>query len=168
MVWIGWSVYNKRSDMMGTEIEYAWKEGSRDTIEAEVVVVELEKIREKHGRLDAEVIVAEARSKKSPLHEIFEWNDSIAAKKYREEQARLLCRSVVVIKNDIVIGNALIAIDVGEPLKDYVPASLLRTMPDERLRALEDVRAALKGLHKRYKYLSELDSVWEAIEIELA
>ena len=42
----------------------------------------------KKNNLTAREIVEEARKKNSPLHDFFEWDDSIAAEKYRLAQAR--------------------------------------------------------------------------------
>lgn len=46
------------------------------------------------GRLTPELLIAEAKSSDSPLHQEFEWDDSIAAHRYRIDQARELIRSV--------------------------------------------------------------------------
>lgn len=50
----------------------------------------------KHGTLTPELVVKDATSPKSPLHDYFEWDDDIAAHKFRLEQARTLIRSVEV------------------------------------------------------------------------
>ena len=55
-----------------------------------------------HEGLTPHSVVIEARSKKSPLHDCFEWDDSKAGHAYRLYQARALIRRVhiVVQKND--------------------------------------------------------------------
>lgn len=45
------------------------------------------------GRLSADAVVREAADPSSPLHDYFEWDESEAAHKYREAQARALIRS---------------------------------------------------------------------------
>lgn len=47
-----------------------------------------------HGRLTAAVVLQEAANPKHPLHSRFEWDDTIAARKYREGQAGDMIRSV--------------------------------------------------------------------------
>lgn len=49
-----------------------------------------------HKRLTPELVVHEARRVDHPLHGRFEWNDTIAAEKYRREQAADLIRSVKI------------------------------------------------------------------------
>lgn len=46
------------------------------------------------GRITPRDVVEAARSASSPLHGYFEWNDSEAAERYREIQARTLLRSI--------------------------------------------------------------------------
>lgn len=48
------------------------------------------------GRLTPDAVVADARSKSSPLHGCFTWDDSEAAKQWRLQEARELIRSVRV------------------------------------------------------------------------
>lgn len=63
----------------------------------ELIAARLAKITEDcGGNLTPAAVVEDARSKKSPLHDQFEWDDGEAAHKYRLEQARTLIRSVRV------------------------------------------------------------------------
>ena len=57
------------------------------------------------GVLAPSAVVEAARNPESPLHAEFEWSDSVAAEKYRLNQARVLIRSVRVEihRNDIEI-----------------------------------------------------------------
>lgn len=54
---------------------------------------------ERNGMLRPDAVVEAARDVKSPLHTFFTWDDSEAAKKWREEQARQLIRSVKIEVN---------------------------------------------------------------------
>lgn len=58
---------------------------------------ELLRIYYRDGQLDPQIIVNEARPKGAPLHDSFEWEDGIAAEKYRLGQARFLIMRVRVI-----------------------------------------------------------------------
>lgn len=63
----------------------------------------LDKLYVKHGTLTPDLVVRAARADTSPLHACFEWDDSAAAQSWREEQARVLIRSVrVEITTDTV------------------------------------------------------------------
>jgi hypothetical protein len=43
------------------------------------------------------MVIEEAKSRSSPLHDAFEWDDKMAAAEYRKQQARWLIRSVHVM-----------------------------------------------------------------------
>ncbi len=50
--------------------------------------------------LTPHVIVEKAKSKNSPIHDHFEWNDSVAGEKYRLWQARYLINQIhIVVEN---------------------------------------------------------------------
>lgn len=67
----------------------------------------LERLRDENdGLLKVEDIVEEARKEHSPLHRHFDWDDSSAAEKYREWQARALiqkCRIVIENRGDVMV-----------------------------------------------------------------
>lgn len=74
-----------------------FRSGSRVSgCNAETASAELDRIREKFGKVVPANVVDESRSKRAPLHNVFEWNDGAAAQEYRLYQARTLIRAVVV------------------------------------------------------------------------
>lgn len=40
------------------------------------------------------------RDEDTPLHDYFEWRDDVAAEKYREEQARYIIRSIIIVSEE--------------------------------------------------------------------
>jgi len=50
-----------------------------------------------NGSLTPDLVVQDAESSDSPLHDLFEWDDGIAGHKYRIEQARNVITSVRVV-----------------------------------------------------------------------
>jgi hypothetical protein len=48
------------------------------------------------GRLSAEAVVEDARNPTSPLHELINWDDEVAAHEHRLGQARRIIREVLV------------------------------------------------------------------------
>ena len=63
---------------------------------AEVAAKELEKIQKKKGKILPEYVVEEAENENSPLHDVFEWDDTVAASRFRIQQARDLIRNIQV------------------------------------------------------------------------
>lgn len=62
-----------------------------------VVVKALRSIEKSSGVLTPELVVSEAESEASPLHKYFTWDDTEAAVRFRQEQARKLIQSVNVV-----------------------------------------------------------------------
>jgi hypothetical protein len=63
-----------------------------------VIDRELERLYKTNGSLTADVVLASAASTKSVLHKYFEWDDSLAAAKYRLDQAyRMIQASKMVV-----------------------------------------------------------------------
>lgn len=58
----------------------------------------LQDIYDRVGDLSPAIVVDEARDEDHPLHPRFEWDDGLAAEKYRQEQAAHLIRTVKVTR----------------------------------------------------------------------
>ena len=84
-----------------------------------VYMRELESIRKRMG-LTPENIVMEARSKSSPLHDYFEWDDSIASGQWRTYQARQLINIMVVEDKGIPAYENVIIVKNGDSRREYV------------------------------------------------
>lgn len=69
----------------------------KDTI---VVVRCLKELEAKNGIIRPADVVNAAKPKNSPLHRFFEWDDKVAAAKYREQEARHLIACVYVRDSD--------------------------------------------------------------------
>jgi hypothetical protein len=74
---------------MSTAIQYLPEEAKR---ERKMVVVdrELERIYKKNQNITPDLVLEAATSPKHPLHDYFEWNDTVAGQKYRKAQAYTL------------------------------------------------------------------------------
>jgi len=65
-------------------------------VSEEVIKQELAGIESAEGRLVPSTVVDAARDPESPLHSLFEWDDSRAAERFRLDQARTIIRRVTV------------------------------------------------------------------------
>lgn len=80
-------------------MEFRYRTGTRINLDPQIAGEELMRIRDEHGKVEATLVVEEARPKESPLHPAFEWRDKIAGEQWRLWQARSLIRSVHVVSN---------------------------------------------------------------------
>lgn len=81
--------------------QYVMRPGSNVKLDPITLAKELEKIREKRGKLTPYDVVEEAKDEKNPLHHEFVWDDSQAAKMYRLAQARRLIKAVCVRVDEV-------------------------------------------------------------------
>lgn len=74
--------------------QYSWKVGGfAYKQDANAVGQELEKLGD---NITAEGVINLARNENSILHEMFEWDDTVAAEKYRNQQARWIITNIQV------------------------------------------------------------------------
>ncbi|MBX6387319.1 MAG: hypothetical protein IRZ07_30805 [Microbispora sp.] len=149
-------------------MQYAWKPGFRvGGLDAQVVGERLDAIRERDGGIMAEAVVDDARPVDSPLHPAFEWDDSVAAEKYRLDQARYLIRAVVIQRPDVEEPRPVRAfVVVKESDGNEVYTSTITALSDEELRrqVLERALRELDAWRRRYDDLAELAEVLAAAD----
>lgn len=151
---------------------YAAVPGSRITdSEAKIVGPELERIEKATGCLKPESVVELAAPDDAPLHPFFEWRDTVAAKKFREDQARNLIRSVVVQIEDSETTpvRAFVSVTSAPEERNFEGSAYISTAralknTDYRAQVLEDALNELNSFRTRYQHLRELADVFRAIE----
>lgn len=79
---------------------YKWAAGSVHKVKAETAGAVCQKLA-KEGKLNAKELVEVSRPKDAPLHKEFEWNNKVAAEKYRETQAAAIIRHLVVEVDEV-------------------------------------------------------------------
>lgn len=120
------------------------------------------------GTLQAHEVVNAARDENSPIHDCFEWDDSIAAEQFRQDQARNLIRAIRVkvrvnhVETQPV--RAFLNVKFTEVGQAYVPVQDAMTRPVYRDQILQDALDELKALQAKYKHLSELACIFEQID----
>lgn len=134
-------------------------------IRAQVAGERLEQIRLTHGgKLTPELVVRDAKPKKSPLHKAFEWDDTKAAANYRIVQAGDLIRAIIVVTDEAPDATPVRAfVHVEDDERHYT--SVQHAMSDKELRAQVVNRALLEltQWEQRYKDLKELAEVFAVI-----
>lgn len=149
-------------------VRYAWRPGSRVSIDANKAGRELARIEKVEGELTPTAVLDRARSANSALHGHFEWDDSKAAEQHRLSQAGELIRSITV---DVTHSN----VEPAKTVRAFVSVQragerayvgLERAMSDDDLRrqVLERAWAELSAFRKRYADLKELAGVFAAMD----
>lgn len=107
-------------------------------------------------------IVEIARNEDSELHKCFEWDDSIAAEKYRIMQARTILLNLVVVNKPK--DEPVRVYQISATKNVYQPTTFFMKNPTEYQTLLSRAMGELRSIQKRYSQLAELETVFEAID----
>lgn len=131
-----------------------WKKGSAFNADAEKCYNEIQEIGESYTPDD---VLERAKDVTSELHKCFDWDDSIAAYKWRKHTARLICNSIVltVVEADDEPPKQFRLIHHDDEEKAYQPAVKFFTNPDKYSRLMERMREDAQKFIDRYESLPE-------------
>jgi hypothetical protein len=153
---------------------YRWRDGSRYRAKAQEVGERLEQLRtDSGGTVTPHAVVADARDEASPLHPVFEWDDSKAANAYRIDQARSVIADVMVVFAEEVDGAPREPIRAFSSLSGGNTPAYTSTMeamqsPEMRAIVLGQARSELDSWRKRYRHYQELAAAVEKVGEALA
>lgn len=134
------------------------------------LVAELKRIAAQHGgELHPRAVVDAARDVASILHSQFDWDDTTAAQKYRLHQARTLIRVVVNYESigdgEMVVCRVFVSLTPDrEGDTGYRVMSAVMADPDRRRQLLADAKADMRRFAAKYRQLTELAAVFEALD----
>ena len=116
-------------------------------------------------------VVELARDENTALHNLFTWDDSVAAERYREHEAGCILRNIVIVNKDkteddkdkAVVVRAIMS--TNERTKEYTTVQRIVTNKDYYTRLLAAALAELTAFKKKYETLSgDLEVVFDAID----
>ena len=159
-----------------TAPEMIWRPGFPNRgIAPQVAARELDKISKANGgKLKTVTVVKAAASPKSPIHPIFEWDDTKAAALFRKKQAVTLMGSLLVVyeqagKQPIEVPYLVsyrtpeTAIRGMASERTYALTETVKHDPELRSRVIERAWGELMSWESRYEHLSEFLGVRMAI-----
>lgn len=122
-----------------------------------------EKVRNEIGdvKTTPQEIVKKARDETTELHKCFEWDDSIAAEKYRLQQARQIL-SMLVFEKEEKKEPKVRVFSLTMEKGTYQPTTLFISQPDEYQSLLDKALADFEAYRKKYATLTELQPLFEA------
>ena len=109
-------------------------------------------------------IVDKARDSGTELHKCFEWDDAIAAEKHRLYQARqVVCHLIIreTVREDKPPVRFFFKAEGGS---GYQPTQIIVRNQDKYQALLASAMRDLEALRVKYHSLTELESVFDAIE----
>ena len=152
---------------------YKWADGFRTSVKAQDAGEIMERLA-REGNLTPQAVVDEARPETSPLHKGFEWDDALAAEKYRKVQATSMIRAVVVSEAEIFDNGTEQAVvkvfNLPEKGTSYESLKTIlidevktESLLDRALSELRTYRQKYSQLERLSKVMSAIDEVLEAI-----
>ena len=148
--------------------EWSFRKGSRIKADPTVTGEYLESLEAKHaGGITPKILLVDARKKKSPLHDEFEWDDTVAAELHREEQARYILRHIEVMlvlapKDSLPVRAFAHVETAGAP--GYVNIEAVLSTLDYRDQILDQALSELRSFRRKYADLKELAEVFAALD----
>lgn len=143
---------------------YQWKTGSRHKVSAAVAAEVMDQLAEEE-RLNPTELVEVSRPDDAPLHSEFEWDDSVAAEKWREEQAGAMIRHLVVrIEANEQEYPTRQYFMVQREANTYEPIHVILKDEDKTAMLLDQAKRELQAFKAKYAGLKELAEVIKAID----
>lgn len=145
---------------------YQWKPKTNYKKDPQVIGEELDKIKKQYGgRITPIQVLNKAKNKRSTLHDLFEWDNSKAAQKYRISQARDIIRAVVVVldktneeetKTVRAFSSVEIESESGKHQRVYVSVFDALNNTDMRDQVLAEVMDAISEAQAKLAVLQDL------------
>ena len=142
-----------------------WKSGSRysnSIADANKCANEIMSI---GGEITRESVLEKARDENTELHKCFEWNDSIAAEKYRLVQAGEVIRFLVIEEDEKPHDRPEIRIfHITDKSEGYKPVQYIVKHESEYEKLLAKAWAELRAFKAKYACLEELREILDLID----
>ena len=160
--------------------KFSWRSGYSYMVPAETVGNVLEDIEKRDGVVTSESFLDYSRPEDSVTHELFEWDDSIAAEKYRKRQAtqiinqlevHIVCEerpgeeSSMEIEPLVVTTNAYMNVVRKAPTEQAVFVNAVAAYNDGKLwkQVMRNAVSEMKAFHRKYSRYKEFAKICEAI-----
>lgn len=172
--------------------KYSWREGYSYKKPAQVVGAVMEAIEKRDGIVTAKSFLEESRPEEAETHDMFEWDDAVAAEQYRLSQSsriinQISCEVIYeespevettvtllddspveeILRNPISSRSAFVNVSAtGRAKNSAVFVSIDRALSDADMRkqVLENALSALRAFRSKYAELKELAGVFKAID----
>lgn len=142
----------------------SWVKGSRFKADPNVAKAVMDQL-SAEGRLSPAELVEVSRPEDAPLHNEFEWDDKVAAQLWREQTGRVMIASIVVTddgKKETQPTRAYFNIERGT--HEYIPTEVIFSDDAKMERLLDIAKRELLSFKSKYKSLTELAGVMNAID----
>jgi len=143
--------------------KYKWKDGARVHTPAQVAG-EVCAALEEAGMLTPANLVDVSRPEDAPLHTEFEWNDGVAAEKWREQQARGIIGHIAIVLDEEVKAPVRAFVQIEESSSNYEDIHVVVKSEDKYEKLLKMAKRDMMVFQNKYSMLQELAGVFSAMK----
>lgn len=137
-----------------------WRFSDMYKADAEKVSKEIESIQ----NATPKNILEFARNEESELHKCFEWDDTIAAEKYRLQQARQIVCNIIYQEDSKEESAKLRVFYSQSSTNTYQPTKVLIRNENTYKELLMQAKSELRAFKNKYRMLTELEDIFELID----
>ncbi len=149
---------------------FYWRKGFESRVNAEIVGAELERIRRLNNEtLTPEDVLTAAERRGSPLHPLFTWDDSEAARKYRLTEARRIVQGILIEhpRRDREPLIAYLSVRTEERGRCYKESRVVMNDDELEQQARQECQQMIDAWRRRYSRLEQIKKALDAFEEEL-
>ena len=143
------------------EKKYSWRSGK--SVPAQIAGEVMEMIEKRDGELTKEAFLEESRPEDAPTHNLFDWDDTTAAEKYRLTQARMCIQDIeiTILQHDEPKKiHAFVNTTLGKNNNaSYSNISVAMADENKRKSVLHNALTELKTFEFKYSEYSELAGI---------
>lgn len=153
-----------------SDVEKAkWKSGQHKGVDPGDALAVIEEIRETSGGFaTSAAIVDAARAKGSVLHPLFEWDDTVAAEKFRLRQAGEVVRNLEI---EVITSGyekpayySVSYINEEKSVRGYTTEAVVLENPALRDSAVQEALNNIRGWVARYGHLKDMSPISAAVK----
>ncbi len=157
--------------------KFSWRKGYSYKVSADTVGNVLDSIEKKDGTVTASSFLDYSRDERVETHSMFEWDDTLAAEKYRHRQAQQIINQLEVhieyeqsnpedAEVRIVTASAFMNVNRKAPAEQGVFMNAFTVLGDDELRkqVLRNAFMELDAFSRKYVNINGLEKIFAAIE----
>lgn len=154
--------------------KFVWKAGAQFPVDAKTAVDTIHDLQQSLGKdtITAKELLDASRNEGAPLHSCFEWDDTVAAEKYRVEQARHIINSIEIkfvdtdypahLKQTRYMVNTVCVAPKAQG--EFATINVAFTNENYRTAVLKNALHELRSFQSKYSRYQELSGVIKAID----
>lgn len=150
--------------------QYGWKVNGLFPVDAKTVGEHIENLQKQNGIVTSESLLDSARPVDSAIHDCYEWDDTVAAEKYRIVQSGNIIKNLVKVsvlddgKQEKTV-RAYVNIAPKDKFTSgkFIDVDTALSNEETRKIVLHKALEELKTFQKKYEDLNEFAKVFDAI-----